>query len=43
MFEDCTPDDEESDEVHIEFLGVLGNFTKLSSRLMQSVLEVSDI
>ena len=41
LFEDCTPDDAEADETQVDFLNTLGNFTKISSFLLQSVLELT--
>ncbi len=38
LFEDCTPEDADSDDIQVEFLTTLGNFTKLASFLLQSLL-----
>lgn len=42
MFEDCTPDDAESDEVQVEFLDTLGNLSRIMSRLLQTVFDIAD-
>jgi hypothetical protein len=39
LFEDCTPEHYESETIQTEFLNTLGNFTKLSSVLLQLITE----
>lgn len=39
LFEDCSPEGAETDEVQVEFLNTLGNFTKLASFLLVSLVE----
>ena len=39
LFEDCMPDDAESDEIQTEFLSTLGSFTKVCSYLLRLVIQ----
>ena len=42
IFEDSSPDDADSDQIQVDFFNTLGNFTKIASRLLQTVLDVDD-
>ncbi len=42
IFKDSAPDDAENDQIQVDFFNTLGNLTMVTSRLLQTVLNVGD-